>query len=114
MARKRDLASKLNPEPASRPGWRDTITGSAEPAAAETATPPEMETPAPRRRRNRLQRKTYLLTPDLVDRIAGLADQERVGINELVRWLLREALAQVDDGDLTIPTRPANRQIVQQ
>ncbi|MDT8306455.1 MAG: hypothetical protein RRC07_11005 [Anaerolineae bacterium] len=113
MARKRDLASKLTQE-TSRPGWRDTITGSAETAAAESEARPEPKAPETRRRRNRLQRKTYLLTPDLVDHIAELAEQERVGINELVRWLLREALAQIESGDLVIPTRPANRQIVQQ
>jgi hypothetical protein len=113
VARKRDLASKLSQEPG-RPGWRDTITGGIEPAPPEAPSPLEEKTPEPRRRRSRLQRKTYLLTPELVDRIAELAEQERVGINELVRWLLREALAQIDDGDLTIPTRPANRQIVQQ
>lgn len=61
----------------------------------------------------KLKRKTYLLTQELIERIALLADQERVGINELVRFLLTEAVISVENGELEIPTGPAKRQIIQ-
>src|SRR5690606_6001212 len=117
VARKRELASKLTgqgDEPAARPGWRDTITGppreetvsrqsadrderqgeSARREAAHLAREREEEEArqaARRQRSNPLMRKTYLLTPELVDHVADLAETERVGINELVRFLLRSS-----------------------
>lgn len=137
MARKRDLASKLGggtEEQPARPGWRDAITGLAR---EEPAAPPEEQeegrrqagagaarrarereeeearrAAARRRRGDLLMRKTYLLTPELVDHVADLAETERVGINELVRFLLRSSLDLVEKGELEIPTRPARRQIV--
>lgn len=131
MARKRELASKLSgqrEEAESRPGWRDTITGLAREEAAPAAQSNERERAAAarrqareeeeerrearRRRTNALMRKTYLLTPELVDHVADLAESERVGINELVRFLLRSSLELVENGELEIPTRPARRQIV--
>lgn len=138
VARKRELANKLTgqgEEQATRPGWRDTITGppredtgsgqSAERnegrretvrgEAARLAREREEEEArqaARRQRSNPLMRKTYLLTPELVDHVADLAQTERVGINELVRFLLRSSLDLVENGELEIPTRPARRQIV--
>ena len=138
MARKRDLANKLT-QPgeaqAPRPGWRDAIAGPAredvsrietaqdeasrrevarrEAARRETERAEEEARKAARRQRsNPLQRKTYLLTPELIEHIASLAETERVGINELVRFLLRSSLEMVENDALQIPTRPAKRQIV--
>lgn len=125
MARKRELADKLSSQGESqgaRPGWRDAITGprrDAEPEQDDRA-PREEEArrPARRRRSTRqrdpLQRKTYLLTPEMVEHVAALAEEERVGINELVRFLLRSSLEMVETGELEIPTRPARRQIVRE
>lgn len=138
VARKRELANKLtgqSDEPAARPGWRDTITGppreetgggqaaerdegrreTARREAARVAREREEEEArqaARRQRSNPLMRKTYLLTPELVDHVADLAETERVGINELVRFLLRSSLDLVENGELEIPTRPARRKIV--
>ena len=132
MARKRELASKLtgqSQEQPVRPGWRDAITGLAheEPDAQPPQRSQEQRAAAReeqerqeeaarqrarRRRNNPLMRKTYLLTPELVDHVADLAQNERVGINELVRFLLRSSLELVENGELQIPTRPARRQIV--
>lgn len=121
MARKRDLASKLTQQGETqtpRPGWRDAITGPAQADAAqrERAGEEEAEERRTRRRKRRsaIQRKTYLLTPELVDHVAALAEEERVGINELVRFLLRSSLDLVESGELEIPTRPAKRQIVRE
>lgn len=115
MARKRDLASKLSQQNETRPGWRDAIAGpsrNTEPAQAEEETP----RPEPRRTKKKgpLKRKTYLLTPGLIDQVAALAETERVGINELVRYLLRSSLEMIETGELDIPTKPATRQIVRQ
>ena len=114
MARKRDLASKLSQPAETRPGWRDAISGPLrEEVQREDATEDVGQRFSSRsQQRNPLQRKTYLLTPELVDQVAALAKAERVGINELVRFLLRSALEMVDAGQLQIPTRPAKRQIV--
>ena len=90
MARKNDLSSKLESSPGRQPGWRDTITGTQQPAPRrQKKVPQEEEQESP------LKRKTYLLTPELIDQIASLAEEERVGINELVRFLLRSALEQI-------------------
>lgn len=115
MARKRDLASKLSQQNEARPGWRDAITGpsrNTEPARVEEETPQ----PEPRHtnKKGPLKRKTYLLTPGLIEQVATLAETERVGINELVRYLLRSSLEMVETGELDIPTKPATRQIVRQ
>lgn len=107
MARKNDLSSKLQSSSESRPGWRDTITGSQQPAPRRQ---PEQER---EERESPLKRKTYLLTPELIDQIALLAEEERVGINELVRFLLRSALDQIAAEEMEIPTRPAKRTIVE-
>lgn len=115
MARKRDLASKLSQQNEARPGWRDAITG---PGRSAEAAQVEEETPGPEPRRAKkkgpLKRKTYLLTPGLIDQVAELAETEQVGINELVRYLLRSSLDMVETGELDIPTKPATRQIVRQ
>ena len=121
MARKRDLAGKLSGDtnPAPRPGWRDTIgpppaqvpqRGESVPVhASRTAGHGKQE--ESEENPNKLKRKTYLLTQDLIERIATLADEERVGINELVRFLLTEAVIAIENGDMEIPTEPAKRQI---
>jgi hypothetical protein len=135
VARKRELASKLSgqrEEQETRPGWRDAITGLAR---GESPTPgaeredrgrdtasrrtrardaDDERRAARRRRASALMRKTYLLTPELVDHVADLAESERVGINELVRFLLRSSLELVENGELEIPTQPARRQIVRE
>ena len=111
--RKQDLAGKLSSGGEARPGWRDTITGSAPAAMGQPAVrqpdfiaaEPEPE-PA-----NKIIRKTYLLYAGMIEEIETLAAQERVGINELVRFLLGSALDQVYNGGLEIPTRPGRRQI---
>ncbi len=113
--RKQDLAGKVSSGGETRPGWRDTIPGGAPSAMSQptvrqpdfVAAEPEPE-PA-----NKIIRKTYLLYAGMIEEIETLANQERVGINELVRYLLGSALDQVYSGDLTIPTRPGRRQIDQ-
>jgi hypothetical protein len=62
---------------------------------------------------NKIVRKTYLLYKGMIEEIETLAAQERVGINELVRFLLGSALDQVYNGTLEIPTRPGQRRIDQ-
>lgn len=108
--RKQNLANKLTSERKPRPGWQDTVTGphgtqseTRQPAFAQQETEPE---PA-----NKLKRKTYLLYPDMIEEIEGIAEQERVGINELVRYLLGVALDQFYHRELEIPTKPDRRRI---
>jgi hypothetical protein len=110
--RKTDLAGKLSGDRDSRPGWRDTITlgqTGAQPESRRPAFPPAE--PPPPEPQNKLKRKTYLLYPDMIAEIENLAAQERVGINDLVRYLLGSALDQVYNGELTIPTQPGRRRI---
>jgi len=60
-----------------------------------------------------MKRKTYLLYTGMIEEIETLAEKERVGINELVRYLLAASLDQVYEGQLVIPTEPGQRQIAQ-
>ena len=94
--RKQELSEKLvNHAPQ---GWRDQVGPSATATAeAEAATG------------GHYIRKTYLITPELIDRIKGLADRERVGQNELVRYLLAFALDQVESGRHILPAQPVQQ-----
>lgn len=106
--RKNQLADKLSSESNLRPGWRDTIRPSQPVPEVEEEQPEQPK----RRARPRLKRKTYLLNPDLIDRIEQIAEEERVGINELVRFLLSTSLDLVEANQLEIPTAPARRRIM--
>ena len=110
--RKHNLAGKLSTEREARPGWQDTITGQAgaQPEARRPAFMQEEPEPDPA---NKLKRKTYLLYPGMIEEIEALAEQERVGINELVRYLIGVALDQVYNRELEIPTQPGRRRIDQ-
>jgi hypothetical protein len=111
--RKNQLADKLGGGVGeARPGWRDTIMSGTQ-VPVETFEP---EPPAPPKRRpprNKPVRKTYYLSPALIERIEFLADEEQVGISALVAFLLNTSLDLVESGHLEIPTAPAKRQIVQ-
>ena len=116
--RKSDLAGKLSTAREPRPGWRDAISGGVpaeQPAqpVQQVRRPGFMESEPEPEPVNKVVRKTYLLYPDMIEEIETLAGQERVGINELVRYLLGMALDQVYDGTLVIPTQPGRRRIEQ-
>lgn len=113
MGRKRNLRDKLSGAN-ERPGWMDTIN----PPGAEEEAPSAPATGRGRSRRaqpdpDAIRRKTYLLNEQLIQRIERLAERERVGINELVRYLLSESVAAVEAREWKIPTKPAKRTIVQ-
>ena len=80
--RKHDLASKLSNT--QTPGWKEQIT----PAKTKSAS---------------YIRKTYLVTPELIERIKSTSIREQVGQNELVRYLLTWALDRLDEGDHNLP-----------
>ena len=107
--RRSTLSDKLSSGNEPKPGWRDTIRPSVpQEVEEETAT---QRRPAKRANRNKAKRKTYLLTPDLIERIEILAEEEHVGINELVRFLLSSSLDRIESGNLQIPTTPGRRRI---
>jgi len=91
--KKNELTDKLGGEHPQ--GWRDQVE------APEEAPPSK--------RAGRYYRKTYLITSDLEDRIRGMADQERVGQNELVRYLLAYALEQIESGKHKLPAEPVQQ-----
>lgn len=106
--RKNQLAGKLESGLESgRPGWRDTIVSSAPMELGESEPKPARKTS-----RSKPRRKTYYLPPALIERIEYLADEERVGISELVTFLLTTATDLIDTGQLEIPTAPAKRKIM--
>lgn len=112
MGRKRNLRDKLDGA-AERPGWMDTINPGAAAEEPEAATPARGSRRTARSRpANAIRRKTYLLSEELINRIEQLAERERVGINELVRYLLTESIAAVEAHEWKIPTKPAKRTIV--
>jgi hypothetical protein len=89
--RKNAISDKLENVPGQPAGWRDQVTQPPTPTSVKA---------------DRLRRKTYLLTPALIARVSDLADRERVGVNELVRYLLTYALDQVETGEHSLPARP--------
>ena len=102
--RKNQLADKLSGgQSPARPGWRDTIT------VGHTPTQPAVEHESDST--SSLKRKTYLLTDELIERVEVLAERERVGINELVRFLMGTSLELAETNQLEIPTRPGKRRI---
>lgn len=112
--RKQDLAGKISPPTApSRPGWRDAIAGGGQPEQPAARRPAFMKPEPIPEPANKMKRKTYLLYTGMIAEIETLAVQERVGINELVRYLLAASLDQVYEGQLIIPTQPGQRQIAQ-
>lgn len=103
MAKKNELASKLGGE---RPqGWKAQIGGGA---AAEPEPEPTTEVPESRRA-GKYNRKTYLITPALEERIRALADREQVGQNELVRYLLTYSLDKIETGEHSLNTKPVQQ-----
>lgn len=110
--RKQNLANKLTSERKARPGWEDTVDG-PHGAPAETRRPAFVKQEPEPEPANKLKRKTYLLYPDMIEEIEAIAEQERVGINELVRYLLGVALDQLYHQELDIPTKPDRRRIEQ-
>jgi hypothetical protein len=104
--RKSQLADKLGGRNDTKPGWRDTIHLNQ---PQEDEQSPHAQPPRPRR--NKPKRKTYLLTPDLIEQIEILAEEEHVGINELVRFLLTTSIELIETGQVDIPTTPGRRRI---
>lgn len=97
MAKKNELATKLSGEQPQ--GWKDQVGAAIE---AEPLVPDS-------RKAGKYNRKTYLLTPELEGRIKALAEHERVGQNELVRYLLSYALGSIESGEHQLPTQPVQQ-----
>jgi hypothetical protein len=72
---------------------------------AQVSTPQEPEKIS----KANYQRKTYLIAPEMVDRVKATAEQYRVGQNELVRFLLGYSLDQLDQGKLELPLEETYR-----
>jgi hypothetical protein len=70
--------------------------------AASQEPEPESE----KSKTDKLQRKTYLVNPELIARINRMSRTQSVGQNELVRYLLDWALEQVESGNHTLPLKP--------
>ncbi len=96
--RKSDLADKLSGS-TPVPGWRDLVNSGQDPSP-----PPRQESTA-----DQMKRKTYLLTNGIIERVAALSEQERVGVNELARYLLQFALEEIETGRHTLPTESEQR-----
>jgi hypothetical protein len=97
MAKKKaTLDQKLDPGMQS---WETQVSQSVR--ASPKAPEPEPDDPG-----DKLQRKTFLVTPVLINRINRLSKQQSVGQNELVRYLLEWSLDQVESGAHKIPLKP--------
>ena len=56
-----------------------------------------------------LKRKTFYLSDGLSARLTALAERERVGQSELVRYLLDFALREIEEGRHQLPAEPVDR-----
>ena len=52
----------------------------------------------------KFKRKTYLLTDELIDRMAALAAAHRVGVNDMARHLIGHVLTWAESGQVEIKT----------
>jgi len=100
--RKNNLAEKMGGSSQGQPGWKNELRGAA-------TTQEAQESPEKRKKSASYLRKTYLVSPELRDRIKAKAKAERVGQNELVRFLLTWGLDQLDAGDLDLPLEEVYR-----
>lgn len=82
-------------------GWSDIISTGG--------TLDEEEPPVPQ---PVFLKKTYLLRPEMIEEIANLAKEERVQVNELVRYLLANAIADLQSGKLQIKATTEVRRII--
>lgn len=64
------------------------------------------DAPAPvTKEKGKLKRKTYLLTDDLIQRLEDTAKAHKVGVNELVRYLVKHGLDGLDTKEYSLPVR---------
>ncbi len=90
MPKSADLSRKLG----SSPSWKDALL----PGEGRARKPKDESA------RRKLTRKTYLLYPEDVSRLAALAEAERVGVNELARYLLNLGCEWIESGKHRLPT----------
>ena len=112
--RKNELADKLSSTTPERgPGWREAIIPGQQAVETAVSQPTPQPTSTKRTRtKPKAVRKTYLLPPDLIQRIEITAEEERVGISELVNFLLTTSLDLIESGQIEIPTQTARRRII--
>lgn len=71
--------------------------------------PPKQKKEKPTTTPPKYKRKTYLMSDELIQRIEAIAETERVGINELHRYLVDLALTQIEDGTHTLETHSTQK-----
>lgn len=82
-----------------RAGWEAQVLGrSSSVSRLSGETTSDTETSEPN-----YKRKTYLLSPELIEAIANTAQEEGMQINELVRFLLSYSLQAVQEGEVELP-----------
>ena len=93
MAKKRSsaLTDKIASSSQNRASWEEQFSDSA-PTEPLKPEPAEEE----------FKRATYILTPQLINRLKAQAAEHNVQLNELVRFILDEALTQLEAGQLTL------------
>lgn len=113
--RRQTLSNKLGTR-TTKPGWQDTIT----PQTGIEEEPEEEQiskkratrrTRKPKKSQAKLIRRTYLMSPDLLERLEVVAEDERVGISELLRYLITQSLDMIETGEIEIPTTAGKRSI---
>jgi hypothetical protein len=58
-------------------------------------------------------RKTYLLTEELIERVKQVANRQKVGHSELVRWALQTILDEVENGNREIPVTVEEKRVIE-
>lgn len=84
----------------------DELTMPVQPPPAQPLPPADDRTPWNKKDDDdptKVQRKTYLISQGLIERIRDTADRNDIGQNELVRHLLTYALDQIDQGKHKLP-----------
>jgi hypothetical protein len=89
-------------QPESVPTWQDRIAPPPATKASSVATDQEKPTKV---------YKTYWIDPDIVNAVKEMADEHRVGINELVEFLLTHGITAVKENDLDLPVKSKRNRI---
>ena len=90
MAKKRSdsLTEKISSKtPQERAGWQDQFQNA----------PPEPPQP-----QEKYKRQTYLLTPQLIERVKAQAHRHDLQLNDFVRGILDIILTQIENGELEL------------
>lgn len=107
MPPKRKQADKLRlHQPDTAPTWQDKLE-----LPSTTKTSGKAQPTSPVEEKTEKMYKTYWIDPDIVQAVKNLAETHRVGINELVEFLLTYSMTSIEQNNVEIPVKSSRNKI---